>query len=49
VAQCQADAGDNTPVVAWRTNRREWLAIVPMQEFLALLGVFPSNKETEKQ
>ena len=47
VAQCQADCGDNTPVVAWRTNRREWLAIVPMHEFLNLLGVVPGNTETE--
>ena len=47
VAQCQADSGDNTPVVCWRTNRREWLAIIPMHEFLALLGVVPNNTETQ--
>ena len=48
VAQCQASAGDNTPVVSWRSNGREWLAILPLKEFLALLGVSPANKETEK-
>jgi hypothetical protein len=47
VAQCQADSGDNTPVVCWRTNRREWLAILPIHELLNLLGVKPANTKTE--
>ena len=46
VDQSRADAGDNTPVVGWRTNRREWLAILPMHELLNLLGVVPGNTET---
>ena len=49
VDQCRADAGDKTPVVAWRTNRREWLAIIPVPEFLALLGIEPANKENKEQ
>lgn len=47
VDQCRADCGDKTPVVAWRSNRREWLCIIPIEEFLNLLGVKPAN--TEKQ
>lgn len=31
VEQAVADAGERLPVVAFRSNRREWLAVVPLE------------------
>lgn len=39
MAQAVADAGANTPVVAHRKNRGEWLAILRLEDFLSLVRV----------
>lgn len=35
--QAQRDAGDKLPVVAHKRNRKEWVAILPLEELLCLL------------
>jgi Holliday junction resolvase len=37
LAQAQRDAGDAIPVVAHRRNRKEWVAILPLDKFLELV------------
>jgi len=37
VEQAVTDAGERLPVVAHRANRREWVAIVPLDRLLPLL------------
>lgn len=37
VEQAVADAGDALPVVAFRSNRRDWLAVVPLGRLLPWL------------
>ncbi len=37
LAQARADAGDSVPVVMHRRNHEEWVAILPLADFLALL------------
>lgn len=37
-AQARRDAGAKVPVVAWKRNRDEWVAILPMDDFLNILG-----------
>lgn len=36
VDQARSDCGDQTPVVAHKCNRREWLAVLSMEDFLEL-------------
>ena len=41
LAQAQRDAGDGKiPVVAHGRNKKEWVAILPLDEFLNLLQRF---------
>lgn len=35
--QARADAGDKLPVVAWRSNNSDWVAILPLTDLLAIL------------
>ena len=35
--QARRDCGDNIPVVAHRRNRKEWVAILPLDKFLELV------------
>src|SRR5260221_1341086 len=35
--QARADAGTKVPVVMHRRNNREWVAIIPLEEFLKLV------------
>ena len=37
-ARADATCSDNMPVVAHRRNRREWVAILPLKDFLALIA-----------
>ena len=37
MAQAIADAGDKVPVVAHRRNRGEWLAVLRLEDLIALL------------
>ena len=37
IAQATADAGDRIPVVAHRRNRGEWLAVLRLEDLIALL------------
>jgi hypothetical protein len=46
IDQCRDICGDNAPVVMWRPSRHGWVAIVPVTEFLTLLGLTPINTET---
>lgn len=36
--QAQRDAGDKVPVVAHKRNRQEWIAILPLDDLLTILG-----------
>lgn len=38
IEQAQRDAGDKLPVVAFKANRKDWLAILPMDKLMDLLG-----------
>ena len=38
IKQAQEDAGDDVPIVAHRPNNKPWLAIMEMEDFLALLS-----------
>lgn len=40
--QAVRDAGGNVPVVIHRKNRREWVAIVRLDDFLGMYGAMPS-------
>jgi hypothetical protein len=37
IEQAQRDCGDKHPVIAWRRNGRDWLAIMPAETFARLL------------
>jgi len=37
VEQAVTDAGDRLPVVAFKSNRQAWLAILPMDQLIPLL------------
>ncbi|AWN17751.1 hypothetical protein SALB1_3559 [Salinisphaera sp. LB1] len=37
VEQAGHDAGDKLPVVAHKANHREWLAVLPLSDLLAIL------------
>lgn len=37
LAQARADAGTSVPVVMHRRNHKEWVAILPLTNFLALV------------
>lgn len=44
--QAVRDAGDKLPVVAHRRNKRDWIAILPLDQLLALLkgsGLCPTD------
>lgn len=39
ILQAVEDAGeDKVPVVAWKRNRGPWMAILPMKDFLDIVG-----------
>jgi len=38
LAQANRDAGKNLPVVVWRSNRTDWVAMLSFADLLELLG-----------
>ncbi len=38
LAQAQRDCGNKVPVVAHKKNRQEWVAILRLEDLLALIG-----------
>jgi hypothetical protein len=38
LAQASRDAGENLPVVVWRSNRTDWVAMLSFAALLELLG-----------
>ena len=49
LAQSRRDAGeDNLPVVCWRSNRSEWVAMLSVADLLTLFGCEVSNKQNEE-
>jgi len=38
LAQASRDAGSNLPVVVWRSNRTDWVAMLSFADLLELLG-----------
>jgi len=38
LAQASRDAGTNLPVVVWRSNRTDWVAMLSFADLLELLG-----------
>ena len=49
IDQCREICGDNAPVVCWRPSRHDWVAILPLENLLALLGMVPSNTEDKEE
>lgn len=49
LAQSRRDAGeDNLPVVCWRSNRSEWVAMLSVADLLTLFGCEGSDKQNEE-
>ena len=50
LAQSKRDAGEeNLPVVCWRSNRSEWVAMLSFSDLLNLFGCEVSNKQKEEE
>lgn len=47
LAQAKRDAGKKVPVVAHRKNKEEWVAILPLHDFLNLLQRIGSTEGIE--
>ena len=46
--QAKRDAESNLPVVVWRSNRTEWVAMLTFSDLLGLLGCHGGNPDQEE-
>ena len=45
--QSKRDAGENLPVVVWRSNRTDWVAMLSFDDLLQLLGCTKCDPASE--